>query len=160
MRPASLLVALLFIGCASEESASAELPAARGPEHAHGLDRGQDPGHAHVHAHDAPSPTPTANGAHLHGSEAAERAPFEVDGDLVRVNNTLCATSRSPMAPDALGQFVSRVAYVGQNPAFQGRTFEFNQCCGGCVARFPTLWAENADEILAYHGVRASSEPL
>ena len=64
------------------------------------------------------------------------------------------------MAPESLGQFVSRAEYTGEDPRFQGRTFEFNQCCGGCVARFPARWAESADEILAYHGVSPTQEQL
>lgn len=95
---------------------------------------------------DLPAPTGDA-------PPAAERAPVAVDGNVVHVNNTICAVSRSEMAPEALGQFVSRVEYTGDDPRFRGRVFEFNQCCGGCVERFPSMWAERADEILAYHGV-------
>jgi len=84
---------------------------------------------------------------------AVERSPVTVEGDVVHVNNSICAVSRSQMAPETLGQFVSRVEYQGEDPRFRGRVFEFNQCCGGCVERFPSMWAERADEILAYHGV-------
>ncbi len=82
-----------------------------------------------------------------------ERAPFAVEGNLVKVNNSLCGVTRSPMGQETLGRFTTRVEYAGTDPRFQGKTFEFNQCCGMCIEKFPTLWAKNADEILSYHGV-------
>lgn len=113
-------------------------------------------------AADAPAPTadeasaPQMNAAALPSAgaqTAAEQSPFVIEGDVVRVNNSICAVSRSQMAPETLGQFVSRVTYDGSNAKFRGKTFEFNQCCGGCVEKFPTQWAKDPDAILAYHGV-------
>lgn len=146
-----MLLLFAMSACSSAEPSPARL--------AHG-----GPGdEGHVHPQSDPTPTPAAaspDGVDPPTPAAGETAPFQIEGDVVHVNNSLCAASRSPMAPEALGQFVSRVEYVGQDPRFQGRTFEFNQCCGGCVARFPSLWAENADEILAFHGVSPAQAPL
>jgi hypothetical protein len=86
-------------------------------------------------------------------SSDGEVARWVADGDVVHVNNGLCAVCRSPMADNALGRFVSRVGYTGADPRFVGKTFEFNQCCAGCVDRFPEMWHERTDEILAFHGV-------
>lgn len=82
-----------------------------------------------------------------------EQARFRVEGDVVHVNNELCAVSRGHMGADTLGQFVSEVHYEGDDRRFAGKTLRFNQCCGGCVARFPKMWAERSDEILAFHGL-------
>ncbi len=87
-----------------------------------------------------------------------ERAAFVVEGDLVKVNNTHCGVTRSPMGPETLGRFTTRVAYEGADPRFRGKTFEFNQCCGMCIEKFPQIWAERADEILAYHGVAQQAQ--
>lgn len=96
------------------------------------------------------APPPTRQG---------ERAPFVVEGDVVKVNNSLCAVSRSPMGPETLGRFVSRVEYKGADARFQGKTFEFNQCCGMCLESFPERWTRNADAILAFHGVDGLESP-
>jgi len=82
-----------------------------------------------------------------------EQARFRVEGHVVHVNNELCAVSRGHMGADTLGQFVSEVRYEGGDSRFAGKTLRFNQCCGGCVARFPKMWAERADEIMAFHGL-------
>ena len=82
-----------------------------------------------------------------------EKAPFRVEGSIVKVNNRLCAVSRTRMAEGALGQFVSRVAYKGPSERFRGRIMVFNQCCAGCVQTFPKLWAERSEEILSFHGL-------
>lgn len=87
---------------------------------------------------------------------AGERASPTVQGDMVSVNNTYCGVSRGKLAPDVIGQFVSRVEYRGSDPRFQGKTFEFNQCCNMCIERFPQMWAQNPDAILAWHGVELS----
>ncbi len=137
--------ALLAFGCASADSSEGARPRIRS-ERSASADPAAAPGASHAARPSSPSavaPSPTRG----------EQARFEVDGDTVRVNNTLCASSRSAMDPSTLGQFVSRVQYAGNDPRFQGRTFEFNQCCGGCIARFPQQWAQNADAILAFHGV-------
>lgn len=84
---------------------------------------------------------------------SAELAPAKLASGIVKVNNEICAVSRSRMAPDTLGRHVSRVPYRGADPRFQGTVFEFNQCCGGCVEKFPSMFAARPDEILAYHGV-------
>lgn len=86
-------------------------------------------------------------------SNEGERAPFEVQGDVVKVNNRLCAVSHSPMAENTLGQFVSRVKYDGSNPKFAGKSLEFNQCCGMCIEKFPSMWAQNRDGIMKFHGL-------
>lgn len=86
--------------------------------------------------------------------QKGEKAPFEIQGDVVKVNNRLCAVSHSVMAENTLGQFVSRVKYDGPDARFSGKTFEFNQCCGMCIEKFPSLWAQNRDGILAFHGLK------
>lgn len=136
-RVAIVLVLSFAAGCAPNAT---EAPARIEPEQSGGR---------------APQLAPRAPDA-----RAAEMAPFAVEGDVVRVNNSICAVSRSAMAPETLGQFVSRVEYRGGDPRFRGKVFEFNQCCGGCVQRFPQMWAERADEILAYHGVAQRAERL
>jgi hypothetical protein len=112
----------------------------------------------------APAPTAATTGPAVpHVSDPVtrgEKAPFVVEGDVVHVNNHLCGVSRSAMGPETLGRFVSRVVYQGADPRFQGKTFEFNQCCGGCLAKFPELWAQHADEILAFHGVDLPSRTM
>jgi hypothetical protein len=105
----------------------------------------------------AAAPAPATAAAPLAPGQG-ERAPFVVEGDLVKVNNTHCGVTRGPMGPEVLGRFTTRVEYKGADPRFQGKTFEFNQCCGMCIEKFPTLWAKNADEILAYHGVDLSQQ--
>ena len=82
-----------------------------------------------------------------------EVAPYEIDGVVVRVNNRICAVSRTPMGEETLGQYVSRVRYDGPDPRFAGKTLEFNQCCPMCLDQFPQLWAEHRDEILRFHGL-------
>lgn len=97
-----------------------------------------------VAAPTAPPPDPNAG----------EKAPFQIQGDVVKVNNRLCAVSHSLMAENTLGQFVSRVKYDGPDARFQGKTLEFNQCCGMCIEKFPSLWAQNREGILAFHGLK------
>lgn len=82
-----------------------------------------------------------------------ETARYVVDGDTVLVNNELCGVSRTRMGPETLGKFVSRVTYSGPNEEFRGKTLLFNQCCAMCLDRFPKRWADDPDEILAFHGL-------
>lgn len=107
-----------------------------------------------------PAPSAPVQTAQLSPVQAAqvsptegERSPFEVQGDVVKVNNRLCAVSHSPMAENTLGQFVSRVKYEGSNPKFAGKSLEFNQCCGMCIEKFPSMWAQNRDGIMKFHGL-------
>lgn len=99
-----------------------------------------------------PAPSAPVQPAQASPTEG-ERAPFEVQGDVVKVNNRLCAVSHSPMAENTLGQFVSRVKYEGSNPKFAGKSLEFNQCCGMCIEKFPSMWAQNRDVIMKFHGL-------
>lgn len=133
IRSLPLMLTLSASGCAVER---APVTAARAPE--------------------SPPPTQVAAAVTLVPA-AGERAPVVVEGDVVHVNNRLCGVSRSPMGEATLGQFVSRVQYTGSDPRYRGRTFTFNQCCGGCLQKFPELWAERADEILAFHGVELAA---
>lgn len=82
-----------------------------------------------------------------------EKAIPTVKGDLIKVNNKLCAVSRGPMDEKTLGTFKGQVAYEGSNPKFQGKTFEFNYCCGMCQKSFPDKFKMNPDEILYFHGL-------
>ena len=82
-----------------------------------------------------------------------ERAPFEIVGDVVHVNNTLCGVSRTPMGPETLGKFVSRVDYSGDDPRFKGKSLEFNQCCAMCLEKFPQLYAQDPAAVMAFHGL-------
>lgn len=82
-----------------------------------------------------------------------ETAAYTVEGDVVRVNNTRCAVSRSPLDPVKLDAFTSTVAYEGADPRFRGKKMVFNQCCAMCNERFPALWAADPDGILRYHGL-------
>jgi hypothetical protein len=86
-----------------------------------------------------------------------EKAPFEIKGDTVKVNNSICASSGSPMDKSTLGDFTNNVTYEGNDPKFakyKGKTLVFNQCCGGCIAKFPGQWKENPEKIMAFHGLK------
>lgn len=82
-----------------------------------------------------------------------EKAPYEIKGDKVLVNNELCAVSRTPMRKTQLGQFTGEVKYDGPIEKFQGKTFVFNYCCAMCQNSFPEKWAAEKDEIMKYHGL-------
>lgn len=87
-------------------------------------------------------------------SPDGEVAQYEIIGDTVYVHNRLCAVSHSPLAEDKLGKFVSKVAYQGDDPRFKGKQMVFNQCCKMCIKSFPTMWAEDPDSVLAFHGLQ------
>lgn len=101
----------------------------------------------------APPPPPPPQAAQAQPQEG-EKAPYRIEGDVVKVNNRLCAVSHSPMAENTLGQFVSRVKYDGPDQRFAGKTLEFNQCCGMCIEKFPSLWAANRDGVMKFHGLQ------
>lgn len=82
-----------------------------------------------------------------------ERAIPEIDGDLIKVNNLLCAVSRTPMGQETLGKFTGRVVYAGNNPKYRGKTFEFNYCCAMCQQMFPQKFAKDPDGVLRFHGL-------
>ncbi len=82
-----------------------------------------------------------------------EIATPSFEGDLIKVNNRLCAVSRTPMDEKTLGAFKGQVAYEGTNPKYQGKIFEFNYCCGMCQKTFPDRFKRNPDEILSFHGL-------
>lgn len=109
----------------------------------------------------APAAPSSATGAETgsqttaRSGQTGETAPYVIEGDVVKVNNRICAVSRSPMGDETLGQHVSRVRYDGPDSRFAGKTLEFNQCCPMCLDRFPQIWAERRDEIMRYHGLVA-----
>lgn len=76
-----------------------------------------------------------------------------IEGNLIKVNNKLCAVSRGPMDEKTLGTFKGQVAYEGTNPKYQGKTFEFNYCCGMCQNMFPQKFKKDPDGILKFHGL-------
>jgi hypothetical protein len=86
-------------------------------------------------------------------NQPAELAPYEIQGDVVLVNNRICAMSLSPMQEAQLGTHVTRVVYEGPLEKFHGKTLVFNQCCPMCVTEFPKKWAEERDQIMLYHGL-------
>lgn len=92
-------------------------------------------------------------GASTRPAGVGEWAPFEIRGDIVQVNNSICAQSGSQMAPETLGKFTSRVVYDGPDERFRGKTLVFNQCCHGCVLKFPAKWAAERDRIMRFHGL-------
>ncbi len=87
--------------------------------------------------------------------EAGEKAPYRIEGDVVYVNNRLCAVSHSPLNPHKLSQFVSRVKYDGPAKDFRGKTLVFNQCCDMCIGKFPSMWTQERDTIMRFHGLTA-----
>lgn len=76
-----------------------------------------------------------------------------VEGNLIKVNNKLCAVSRGPMMEESLGTFKGQVTYEGINPKYQGKIFEFNYCCGMCQKSFPEKFKKDPDEVLRFHGL-------
>lgn len=99
------------------------------------------------------SMTPVAGEPAAGDSTVGEKAPYEIKGDKVHVNNELCAVSRTPMRKSQLGQYTGEVKYDGPDPKFKGKTFVFNYCCAMCQASFPEKWAAGKDEIMRYHGL-------
>ncbi|NOY27231.1 MAG: hypothetical protein GXP62_15285 [Oligoflexia bacterium] len=106
----------------------------------------------------ASAPAPTAQSGRTLTSTAksadGEVAQYEIVGDTVYVHNHLCAVSHSPLADDKLDKFVSTVTYQGDDPRFKGKQMVFNQCCNMCIKRFPAMWAEDPNSILAFHGLQ------
>ncbi len=84
---------------------------------------------------------------------SGEKAIPKVEGNLIKVNNELCAVSRTPMDKKTLGKFTGRVVYAGDNPKYQGKIFEFNYCCAMCQQMFPKQFAKDPDGILSFHGL-------
>jgi hypothetical protein len=85
-----------------------------------------------------------------------ENAKYEVKGDKVKVNNQLCASSRSKMEGSTLGLFQSDVKYMGEDPLYskyKGKTLTFNQCCEGCVEEFKGQWKKDPEGIMKFHGL-------
>jgi len=82
-----------------------------------------------------------------------EMSPYLIEGDTVFVNNQYCASSRTLMAKENLGKWISTVEYTGENPKFKGKKLIFNQCCSGCMQAFPTQWQDNSKGILHFHGL-------
>ncbi len=107
-----------------------------------------------------PAPAPSASALRAGSAapvrdvgEPAEMARYEVQGDTVMVNNTICAYSRSPIGTELLGQYQSRVRYEGPIAAFRGKTLVFNQCCPMCVDAFGEKWEAERDQIMKFHGL-------
>ena len=82
-----------------------------------------------------------------------ELAPYRIEGDVVYVNNRICAVSHSPLREGQLDRYQSRVVYDGPDPRFRGKTLVFNQCCPMCIQTFPELWRQHRDRIMRYHGL-------
>lgn len=82
-----------------------------------------------------------------------EKVTPTIEGNLIKVNNRLCAVSRTPMDEKTLGMFTGQVAYKGTDPRFQGKIFEFNYCCEMCQNMFPQKFKKDPDSILRYHGL-------
>lgn len=82
-----------------------------------------------------------------------EKAIPTVEANLIKVNNKLCAVSRTPMDESTLGTFKGQVAYEGSNSKYRGKTFEFNYCCGMCQNMFPDKFKQDPDAILRFHGL-------
>lgn len=75
------------------------------------------------------------------------------EGNFIKVNNKLCAVSRTLMDEKTLGTFKGKVAYEGTNPKYRGKTFEFNYCCEMCQNMFPNNFKADPDSILRFHGL-------
>lgn len=86
-------------------------------------------------------------------NSAGEKAIPSFEGNLIKVNNKLCAVSRGLMDEKTLGTFKGQVAYEGSNPKFKGKIFEFNYCCGMCQKMFPSKFQKDPDSILKFHGL-------
>ncbi|MBI2608425.1 MAG: hypothetical protein HYW47_02370 [Deltaproteobacteria bacterium] len=86
-------------------------------------------------------------------SQEGEKAPYEIKGETVSVNNQYCAVSHSKMEKEDLGKWTNTVEYKGDNPQFKGKKLVFNQCCGGCIQRFPQMWSDEQDQIMQFHGL-------
>lgn len=78
---------------------------------------------------------------------------YTVEGDVVHVNNKVCAMSRSPMDEKDLGKWTSQVTYTGKHKHLDGKTLVFNQCCAMCVSQFGDKWKNESEDILKYHGL-------
>ncbi|HLB59423.1 MAG TPA: hypothetical protein VJL87_05005 [Bdellovibrionota bacterium] len=103
-----------------------------------------------------PAQPQATNNASSQTDDVGEQSEFKISGDKVEVNNHICASSKSPMEQEGLGRFTSEVVYQGSDPRFakfKGKKLIFNQCCEGCVAKFPEQWAENPEVIMAFHGL-------
>lgn len=86
-------------------------------------------------------------------SQPGEVVTPAIDGNLIRVNNRLCAVSRTLMGQEMIGKFTGQVAYTGSNPKYKGKVFEFNYCCAMCQQKFPILFSKDPDSILRFHGL-------
>ncbi len=82
-----------------------------------------------------------------------EKAIPTIEGNLIKVNNRLCAVSRGPMDEKGLGLFKGQVAYEGNDSRYKGKTFEFNYCCAMCQNMFPKQFQKDPDSILRFHGL-------
>lgn len=76
-----------------------------------------------------------------------------IEGNVIKVNNQLCAVSRTLMDQETIGKFTGQVAYGGSNPKYKGKVFEFNYCCPMCQQKFPILFSKDPDSILRFHGL-------
>lgn len=88
---------------------------------------------------------------------AGETAHYEIKGGTVMVNNHICAYSKTPMAKETLGTYISKVVYKGNDPKFakfKDKTLVFNQCCTMCLDKFPEEWKKNPEAIMTYHGLK------
>lgn len=86
-------------------------------------------------------------------SQPGEVVTPTTEGNVIKVNNSLCAVSRTPMDQETIGKFTGKVAYEGNNPKFKGKVFEFNYCCAMCQQKFPILFSKDPDSILRFHGL-------
>ena len=82
-----------------------------------------------------------------------EKVTPTFEGNLIKVNNKLCAVSRTLMDEKTLGAFKGQVAYEGSNPKYKGKIFEFNYCCAMCQNMFPSKFKKDPDSILKFHGL-------
>ena len=90
-------------------------------------------------------------------AERGEVVTPMIMGNMVHVNNKICASSHTVMAEQDIGKFTSRVTYEGPDPKYgklKGKTLVFNQCCTDCIKRFKTQWKENPEAIMEFHGLK------
>lgn len=85
--------------------------------------------------------------------QEGEKAPYEIKGDTILVNNQYCAVSHSKMGKEDLGKWTNTVEYKGDNPQFKDKKLVFNQCCDGCLQRFPQMWGAEQEQIMKFHGL-------
>ena len=90
-------------------------------------------------------------------AETGEKVTPMDMGNMVHVNNKICASSHTRMDAKDVGKFTSKVVYRGSDPKYakyKGKKLIFNQCCTDCIIKFKTQWKENPEAIMEYHGLK------